>query len=198
MTILSRFLLIVIIAGATQALLAQGTAARTAPSAAAVRGSQIAKAGFKNEDEISAKFNDWKADSDAQSWLRAMNYSLPELQSVSARKPHGEKADVELVIRTKRGSEKKEGISIKLVSSPNGFNQIDKRWLRQYVKLWSIPKNVESALKLFVGETAPTNSSRAADRMFLNELDPDAQRWDRLRPDRGRRHSRRRLDPCRV
>ncbi|MDI1243374.1 MAG: type II restriction endonuclease [bacterium] len=148
----------------------------TAPAQSAAKGSQIAKAGFKNEADIAAKFNNWQADEDARRWLTAMNYRLDQIATVSAGKPHGAKADVEVMIKTKAGTEKKEGVSIKLVSSPNGFNQIDKRWLRQYVKLWSMPKEVESALKLFLGEIPPTQPSRMGNRMFLNELDLAAQK----------------------
>ena len=137
-------------------------------------GSQTARNGFKNEDEIRDKFINWKADEDARVWLTAMNYKLAEIESVAATKPHGEKADVEVVVKTKSG-EKKEGISIKLVSSPNGFNQIDKRWLSHYVKLWKIPADVETALKYFLGETPPNKLSRDPARMYLNELDAATQ-----------------------
>ena len=157
-------------------LLATLAASVTTPAQTAAKGSQIAKAGFKNEDEISAKFNNWMTDADARGWLTAMNFRLDEIASVSAGKPHGEKADVEVVVKTKAGTEKREGVSIKLVSSPNGFNQIDKRWLRQYVKLWSMPNEVAAALKLFLGEIPPSQPSRVANRMFLNELDPAAQK----------------------
>ncbi|MBP9936041.1 MAG: hypothetical protein KBF52_09710 [Pyrinomonadaceae bacterium] len=138
-------------------------------------GSNTAKNGFKNEDEIRDKFNNWKTDSEARIWLGAMGFKLTEVEAVAATKPHGEKADVEIVVTTKTG-ERKEGISIKLVSSPNGFNQIDKRWLAHYVKMWKIPADVEAALKLFVGETPPTKAGRSADRMFLNELDAATQK----------------------
>jgi len=167
-----------------------------ATKAAKEHGSQIAKAGFKNEDEIRDKFNAWKTDADARAWLVAMDYRLGEIESVAAAKPHGEKADVEVVVKTK-SRDRKEGISIKLVSSPNGFNQIDKRWLRTYAKMWSMPKPVEDALKLFVGETPPAGTQAASlrvdneeqpkkntqpgklrsdKRMFLDELDLDLQR----------------------
>jgi hypothetical protein len=33
------------------------------------KGSQTAKEGFKNEDDIVKKFNNWKKDKIAQSWL---------------------------------------------------------------------------------------------------------------------------------
>jgi hypothetical protein len=146
-----------------------------APIAAKVeKGSQTAKAGFRNEDEIRDKFNNWRNDVDARAWLSAMNYAVAEIESVSASKPHGEKADVEVRIKTKSG-EKVEGISIKLVSSSTGFNQIDKRWLRQYASMWKMPADVVTALKLFVGETPPAKPGRDAKRMYLNELDPTAR-----------------------
>ena len=138
-------------------------------------GSTTAKNGFRNETEIQEKFNNWKLDEDARVWLAAMNYTVAEIESLLATKPHGEKADIELKIKTKAG-EKIEGISIKLVSSPNGFNQIDKRWLSHYVKMWKIPPQVETALKLFVGETPPTKPGRSLTRIFLTELEPAAQK----------------------
>lgn len=138
-------------------------------------GSTTARNGFKNEDEIRDKFNNWRADEDARVWLAAMNYKTRDIESVTATKPHGEKADVEVVVKTIMGS-KKEGISIKLVSSSNGFNQIDKRWLSHYVKMWKIPQEVEAALKLFVGEVPPNKPSRDPNRMYLDELDAASQK----------------------
>ena len=138
-------------------------------------GSQTAKNGFTNESEIQAKFNNWRSDPETGSWLGAMGYKLTDIRSVTATKPHGEKADVELIIKT-TDSEKREGISIKLVSSPNGFNQIDKRWLSHYAQMWKMPATVANALKLFVGETAPLQAGRSPGRMFLTELDPASQK----------------------
>src|SRR5436190_22307467 len=147
-----------------------------APQAAKVeRGSQTAKNGFKNEGERRDKFNNWETDEDARVWLAAMNYKIVEIEAVTASKPYGEKAEVEVVVKTKKG-ERKEGISIKLVSSPNGFNQIDKRWLSHYVKMWIIPSEVEAALKLFLGEVPPTKPGRDANRMFLDELETAQQK----------------------
>lgn len=137
-------------------------------------GSRTAKGGFKNETEIAAKFNGWRTDQDARHWLEAMNYRLDEIESVVATKPHGEKADVEIRVKTKTG-ERREGISIKLVSSPNGFNQIDKRWLAAYARMLNIPPGVIRSLKLFTGETPPAGESRNTKRMFLNEFDVAAQ-----------------------
>ncbi len=72
--------------------------------------------------------------------------------------------------------ERREGISIKLVSGTQGFNQIDKRWLRTYSAKWKMPAEVEAVLKLFVGEVKPNKPSRNAARMFLNELSPEQQK----------------------
>lgn len=151
-------------------LLPAAAFSQTTQKQKAEAGSATAKNGFKNEDEIAAKFNNWKTDHDAQNWLTAMGYSIGDVRSVTASKPHGEKADVEVRIET--GSKTKtEGISIKLVSSPNGFNQIDKRWLSHYAKMWRMPLDVEDALKRFVGEIAPDKPGRAINRMFLDELE---------------------------
>src|SRR5262245_56583735 len=82
-------------------LIVAGNAFGQRPSAAAVeRGSQTAKQGFKNEDEIRDKFNNWRADTDAESWLGVMGFGPAEIESVVAAKPHGEKADVEVRIKT--------------------------------------------------------------------------------------------------
>ena len=82
------------------------------PAAAKIElGSNTAKNGFKNEDEIRDKFNNWTTDEDAKVWLAAMNYKVAEIESVAATKPHGEKADVEVKIKTKSG-ERKEGIGL--------------------------------------------------------------------------------------
>ncbi len=144
-------------------------------SSAAAAGSQTAKNGFKNEDEIRDKFNAWKTDSDARQWLTTMGYTPENVVTVTAVKPHGEKSDVDVTVETKTGK-KTDGISIKLVSSQQGFNQIDKRWLSHYVKMWSIPADVEAALKLFCGELPPAKPGRSSDRMFLDELSAEQQK----------------------
>ncbi len=167
-----RILLLVLIAALA---FCEDGSAQAPKTAKAEVGSQTAKNGFKNEDEIRDKFNNWKTDEDARVWLAAMNYNLAAIESVIATKPHGEKADVEVRVKTRSG-ERKEGISIKLVSNTNGFNQIDKRWLATYAKMWKMPDGVREALKLFVGETPPNRTSRDANRMFLNELNADAQK----------------------
>ena len=156
-------------------LVSSGVVFGQAADAAKVElGSKTAKAGFQNEDDIRDKFNNWQTDADARAWLESMNHPIAEINSVTASKPHGEKADVEVTVKTKSG-ERVERISIKLVSSQNGFNQIDKRWLATYAKMWKMPPDVVDALKLFVGETPPPGTSRDKRRMYLDELDETAQ-----------------------
>lgn len=138
------------------------------------RGSQTAKNGFKNEDDIRNKFNAWKTDEDAQAWLKAMNYRLADIKSVEAGKPHGHKSDVEVKIRTSKG-ESTEGISIKLVSNPNGFNQIDKRWLKNYAEMWKMPDDVAASMKKYLGETPPTTKTRLPNRTYLNEMPEESR-----------------------
>jgi hypothetical protein len=144
-------------------------------SAKVALGSQTAKGGFRNEDEIAAKFNNWRADKEAAVWLGFMGFKPDDIQSVSAAKPHGEKADVQVRVRT-GSAERVEGISIKLVSTQTGFNQIDKRWLRQYVRMWKVPVDVEAGLRLFLGEVKPNKPSRNAQRMFLDELEAETRK----------------------
>ena len=153
----------------------EGTPPQSSRSAEVELGSKIAKGGFRNEDEIRDKFNHWQTDSDARAWLEAMKYRISEIESVSASKPHGAKADVEVLVKTTSG-EQVERISIKLVSNPKGFNQIDKRWLANYAKMWNMPRDVQESLQLFVGETPPREFSRNSERMFLDELHQNEQK----------------------
>lgn len=144
-------------------------------SATVERGSQTAKGGFRNEDEIRDKFNAWRFDEDAKAWLRALGHDPTAVESVTVLKPRGDKADVVVTVKSIDGPIFRHGISIKLVSSPNGFNQIDKRWLRQYAKMWSMPANVVAAMRLYLGEDPPTGKSRRPERMFLTELDTETR-----------------------
>ncbi|MCA1602020.1 MAG: type II restriction endonuclease [Acidobacteria bacterium] len=151
-----------------------GQATKLERAAAIQLGSRTARGGFRNETEIAAKFNNWRVDAEARIWLSAMNYTLADIENVLTAKPHGEKADVQVRVKTKFG-EFIEGMSIKLVSSPNGFNQIDKRWLATYSRMWKMPADVSRALRYFAGELPPTAVGRDAKRMYLTELDAATQ-----------------------
>lgn len=137
------------------------------------RGSSTAKRGFKNEKDVVKKFNGWKKDPDAQEWLKIMGYNLNKIEKVKATQitgSHKTDVQVEIKIYLKQGLGV-ENISIKLVSNPQGFNQIDKRWVDKYTELWNMPKSISNNLKLFTGEIKPSKPSPKDDRrMFLNEL----------------------------
>lgn len=136
-------------------------------------GSQTAKSGFKNETDIVEKFNNWKKDEDAQKWLIIMGYPSDEVEKVEAIKLHGYKTDVQVQITIYlKKAIAAENLSVKLVSNPQGFNQIDKRWVNKYVDMWNLTENLTKILKLFTGEISPVSTSGIRDvrRMFLDEM----------------------------
>ena len=141
------------------------------------KGSQIAKDGFKNEDEVVAKFNNWETDLVAQNWLITMGYVLEEIEFVEAFKLSGYKTDVQVQVRIKlKNIIDVENLQVKLVSNPKGFNQIDKRWIDKYVEMWSIPENVVGVLKRYTGEIKPTiQSPKDKRRMFADEFSEEEQ-----------------------
>ncbi len=136
-------------------------------------GSRTAKNGFKSEKDVVKKFNHWEEDEDAQDWLKIMGYKLKEIEKVVAVQitgSHKTDVQVEISIYLKEGKGI-ENISIKLVSNPQGFNQIDKRWVDKYAELWNMPANIVKNLKLFTGEVEPEKPSpRDSRRIFLDEL----------------------------
>lgn len=142
-------------------------------------GSQTAKKGFKNERDIAKKFNNWRIDEDAQEWLKIMGYDLKEIEKVKAVIITGShKTDVQTQITIYfKEAIAVENLSVKLVSNPQGFNQIDKRWVDKYVKMWDIPKDIAIMLKLFTGEIKPTRKNlRDPRRIFLDEMNVKAQK----------------------
>lgn len=159
------------------------------------QGSATARGGFKNENDVIAIFNDWRHNSIARKWLRDMGYNLGDIDDVTTGKPkrrlvrgakvrksplNGQKTDaqVSVIVKLKNKSFIEcNNISIKLVSTDDdGFNQIDKRWVDDYVKTWHIPSGVETALRYFVGEIPPMSGIGARDlrRMHIDEL-PQSQ-----------------------
>jgi hypothetical protein len=137
-------------------------------------GSSIARHGFINEQTVLDKFNNWKTDSEAKECLKIMGYDLKEIEKVEAVKVSGSfKTDVQVqvTIHLKKGIDE-QNLSIKLVSNPSGFNQIDKRWVDKYVQMWDIPQTITQTLKLYTGELEPDKSEvRDSRRMFLDEID---------------------------
>lgn len=143
-------------------------------------GSNTAKNGFKNEYDVISKFNNWEKDKTAQKWLEAMEYNIDEIEYVKASKITGPyKTDVQvrikITIKLKLQSDI-QNLQVKLVSNPQGFNQVDKRWTNKCVEQWNMPINIVKLLKLFTGEIKPTKRNlKDSRRMFLFEMDENDQ-----------------------
>ena len=142
------------------------------------KGSQTAKNGFQNEQNICDKFNNWRNDNDAKQWLIIMQYNLSKIDYVKACIIHGYKSDINVQVQIKlKSAVDIENIQVKLVSNKNGFNQIDKRWLSNYRKMWNIPGNIYKLLQYYTGEIKPYRDNiRDMRRMFIDEFTKDEQK----------------------
>lgn len=140
-------------------------------------GSQTAKNGFRDEEDIVKKFNQWSRDEDAQKWLLLMEYRLEEIEFVKAVKISGYKTDVQVQVTIKlKTAIDCQNLQVKLVSNLKGFNQIDKRWVDKYVDMWNIPTNICYILKRYTGEVMPTVPyHRDKRRMFADEFEAEEQ-----------------------
>lgn len=100
-------------------------------------GSKTATDGFKNEQHIADKFNNWENDNEAQEWLSIIGYLFEKIEFVKAIVISRYKADLNVKVQVKlKEALDVENIQVKLVSNKKGFNQIDKRWLKNYNELW--------------------------------------------------------------
>lgn len=136
------------------------------------KGSQTAKNGFKNEQDICSKFNNWPYDNEAKQWLTIMQYNLEQIECVNAVVLHGYKSDVNVQVQIKlKSAIDIENIQVKLVSTQKGFNQIDKRWLSHYREMWMIPDDIYKLLQHYTGELKPNKQNvRDSRRMFVDEF----------------------------
>lgn len=141
------------------------------------KGSQTAKDGFRNEQEICDKFNHWQTDNEAKQWLTIMQYDLNEIEEVTAVVLHGYKADINVQVQIKlKSAIDTENIQVKLVSNKKGFNQVDKRWLAHYREMWNIPEYIYKLLQHYTGELKPYKLGvRDSRRMFIDELTTQEQ-----------------------
>jgi len=137
------------------------------------KGSEIAKSGFQNEDDIIQKFNNWKLDITAKEWLSSMGYEIKKIEKVIALKiPTGYKSDVQIQVSIfLKDVIDTQNIQVKLVSNKNGFNQIDRRWISKCEEQWNIPIQIATILRYFTGENLPyLNNSKSKKRMFMTEF----------------------------
>lgn len=140
-------------------------------------GSQTARNGFKNEQDIADRFNHWQIHNEAKDWLTIMGYDLYEIKSVKAVVLHGYKSDVNVqVYICFKDAADVRNIQVKLVSNKKGFNQIDKRWVRSYQGMWQFDDRILQLLQYFTGELKPYSiDSKNKKRMFMTEFSKDDQ-----------------------
>jgi hypothetical protein len=148
-------------------------------------GSRTAKGGFANEKAICQKFNNWKNDKVAQTWLKIMGYDLDKIDYVKALqiparlkredlKQYGfdideyedlmrfKKTDVQVQIRVIiaiNNALKVENLSLKKANKDADYNQVDKRWVDAYKEMWHFDDEIAKGLKLFTGELLPSEYS---------------------------------------
>lgn len=146
------------------------------------KGSQIAKQGFQAEHWVANTFNQWHSSILAQKWLLAMDYVISEIEKVEAQVLRLKDCKTDIVVEVKitfKNCLDVENIQVKLVSNKRGFNQIDKRSLRNYKeKLWQdMPNEVYKLLQYFCGEIKPYKEGRdiKKHRMFIDEFSPYEQ-----------------------
>lgn len=140
-------------------------------------GSETAKGGFTNEKTIAKKFRNWKKDKEAQKWLTIMDYDLREIEKVEAIVLHGYKTDIQVkVIITLKKAISVQNLSVKKANSDADFNQIDKRWVKNYIEMWNIPENIVILLEIFCGKISP--------KQLLKEGKITKEKYKKLRDKR--------------
>ncbi len=134
-------------------------------------GSETARRGFENEQDVIECFQQWPQNTTAENWLRLLGHNPDNIRSLRAAKLKGSyKADILVNVEEKEGAGFRYPIQVKLVSNLRGYNQIDKRWVDRYRELWDIPSDVCRLLKLYTGELPPYRSGRDNRRMFADEF----------------------------
>ncbi len=140
-------------------------------------GSETAKGGFANERAVAKKFDKWKKDKEAQKWLKIMGYNLKRIKDAKAEVLHGHKTDIQIKVGvTLKKLISIQNLSIKKANSDADYNQIDKRWVKNYIEMWDIPEDIVILLKIFCGEISPAD--------LLRERKITQQKYDSLRDKR--------------
>ncbi len=165
-------------------------------------GSMTAKGVFVNEADICNKFINYQNDNDAQSWLHTMGYEPTKIQSLIAiqipvrinkqkalsfgvsQEKYDEtikhkKADIQIKIEITINSVTYiENISLKKANTSAGFNQVDKRPVLIYQKIWGFDDEIVLWLRAFTGDILPKEilspqelkSIKDERRLFLHEI----------------------------
>lgn len=140
------------------------------------KGSLIAKSGFKNEEVVVSKFNNYLLDTDAQEWLIYMGYTVSEIIRLTAKIiPASVKQKVKQHVQTMKLQKADAQISIEIViegivyfenisikKSGANFGQIDKRRVQEYQILWGFSEENKNWLELVSGEADLLNNNLSA------------------------------------
>lgn len=164
-----------------------------------------AKGGFLNESDICKKFMNYKNDNVAQSWLNTLGYNPEKIENLLAtqipvRINHDKaialgicenkynesikfkKADIQIQIEIIIDNIVHiENISLKKANKTAGFNQVDKRPVLTYQKIWNFSDNIAKWLQLFTGDILPEEILSSSElknikdkrRLFLTEIPTD-------------------------
>lgn len=125
--------------------------------------SKIAKSGFKNEDFVRDSIkNRTKLGLDILEQIGVRKFT----KVVTGREIGDSNGKSDVIIFT---DTKVHGISVKRING--NYNQIDKRKVDNYLKLWDIENSVLIGLKKFCGEIIPDKKTRDSRRYFMDELD---------------------------
>lgn len=165
-------------------------------------GSMTAKGGFINESDICKKFQNYKNDREAKVWLSVMGYNSEKIQNLIATQipvrinlekaialgvtqakyeetVKYKKADIQIRIEIKIDNLLYvENISLKKANKSAGFNQVDKRPVLTYQKMWGFNNEIAKWLQLFTGNIPPKEvmsklelkNIRDKRRLFLTEI----------------------------
>lgn len=139
--------------------------------------SEIARSGFRNEDWIASEFNNWQNSDWASKWLSIMGYNHPRKICAQTTRKMGyfNKADILVLI-----DDNVEWLSAKKFTA--SFNQIDKRWVKKFAKIWKMPDEIIETLKMYCGEEGyrpvdckANETTVHQHRFLLNEMSTDRQ-----------------------
>jgi len=141
--------------------------------------SETAKSGFVTEDQVVDEFHNWKNSVTAKKWLSVMGYSKIKTLKAKTTRSMGINSKADVLVEVNEGNP--VGISIKKFKA--SFNQIDKRKVDNYKKMWNITNDVIIILKKYCGQEGyrpmdenPIPQVKDQRRYFLTELTQNEQK----------------------
>ncbi len=168
-------------------------------------GSLPAKGCFINETDICNMFLDYRNDITAQKWLKVMGYNPNNIDKLTATQIpvrinldkaialgitedkyeesiKFKKADIQVKVEiTIDNIVHIENISLKKANKSAGFNQVDKRAVLTYQKIWAFNDEIAKWLRAFTGDILPKDILSQQElekikdnrRLFLTEIPKD-------------------------